>query len=158
MKYWAIEKNGELIVKSVTGFKPLGAIAEVPIPLLNKAIKIVDGKVEYDPAGQQVLDTIKAINDAAKVQEDKVQKRLGILNFGQRMKAEIAVLNLDKGWDQDTFNSYILEPAVQQISSLLSDGFLETARFSMANADLSDYYTQEDIDGLLAKMDAHLGA
>lgn len=136
---------------------PSNSVYILPDVLVNKAYKLSGEEIVYDPEGQQILDQQKQIEEQNAAHETKVQERLLVLENSKRLKAEIAIINLSKQWSQETWNSYILEPAVQQIGALLTDGFLQTAREAMASADLSEYYTQEEIDYLIAKVDSYLG-
>lgn len=75
------------------------------------------------------------------------------MEFGLEVKAEIALMNGENAWTDEQYNVYLSDRRIQQISLLLNDGAIESARATIAGNDFSAYYTTEQIDAVLALMD-----
>ena len=115
----------------------------------KKAAQLDDTKVAaYD----QIL-----ADEANEVQIDlELKKRVTRLSFCQEIKARVAILNDSKGWNVSQFQAYMADPIVQQLSGMLGDGYLDMAKDLIENTDLSTYYTTEEKQGIVDRIDVYL--
>lgn len=123
------------------------------------ATELADGSMGFQ------IDTVTRNAELAHAEQARADKaakdallkaKLDRLDFGKRVKAEIAIVNDTKPWDSATFIAYLTNPSVVQISALLGDGALETAMNTMQAADLSEYYTADEVNEFVFMINQYL--
>lgn len=114
---------------------------------IDEALKTSTQAADSATAAQKLLD------DAY---EADVGKKIARLDFGKRMKAEIAVLNDTKGWNVTQTLTYMSDVNVQTIDGLLSGGAIESARDTILVAPLTAYYTSQEVTDIADKLTNYL--
>ena len=118
--------------------------------------KEIDGVTYKGDVG--IPDTITAEEQAAADSEAAIASKKARLSFGMEIKARVMVINESKGWDSATWTSYRANSDLQTLSSLLVDGYLQTSLNLLSSADLSLYYTSEEKQGIIDRIQAYLDA
>lgn len=157
MKKHYVNQDGVYI--GLHGAAPRNSI-EIPNTITEverNYLQVVDGVVSVDPVKQTEYEARLASELEAKQAEAKIEAKLKRLRFAERIKAEISVLN-DEKFDEPTFQTYLSDPQVQQISLLLNDGALQTVRDMLLAVDLSDYYTFDEKDDIIRKLTVYLAS
>jgi hypothetical protein len=168
--------NKKYVIDDGSSLKIIGANHFPSSPLYVKVVELPNNMYNEDVRWLQIeqvdgADTV-TINEALKssiqiedaenaaAAADAEQHRAKVIakkeriDRGIEMKAEIAVLNETKDWTDDEFAAYLSDPRVQQISLLLSNGALQTAKSVIQGVNFSAYYDQSDMDEILAKLQA----
>lgn len=123
---------------------------------------VPDGKggtikeAQLDPAKVAAYDALLAQQNADLAAENEVSKRMRRLQFCQEMKARVAIINNSKAWTIPQFQSYMADPIIQQLSGMLSDGYLDMAKDLIETTDMSAYYTAAEKQSIIDKMDVYL--
>ena len=78
------------------------------------------------------------------------------IDFGKRIRAEISVLNDEKGWTVAQTLAYMKDPKILGLDALLNAGAIETARDTMLVTDLSAHYTAQEITDIAQKLTDYL--
>lgn len=144
MKTFVLEKEGELMtVQGHVLSQPEAPylVGEVANHLHNKPLKWDNGSIVYDSATDLAQQ-----NEAQVVQEeqDKLNKFIRRSKFAVKVKAKIAVTNEEKSWNVSEVTTYLSDPVIQQIDSLISNVSFSSAVALMQSSDLSGYYTDEE--------------
>jgi len=113
-------------------------------------------KAVLDPTKVSEYDAVLAAEAAQKAQDDLIQKKKARLTFGMQIKAEVAVINDTKSWDVPTWGTYQSNADIQTLSGLLTDGYIETAMNHLSAADVSAFYTAQEKQDIVDKLQAYL--
>lgn len=106
---------------------------------------------------QQDLDNQAAIDKAAAdAEEAKVSKMMSRLDFGRRLRAEIAVLNVEKGWTTAQVQAYMSNRVVQSIDALLNAGALNSALDAITFNSLDAFYTAAEKQTFIDKINGYI--
>lgn len=155
MKAYAIEIDGKIQVVKAVGFVPDGGV-EIPDSIPEEDYDYVvaaDGAFTVDAGLKTAGDAAKL---AAKAEADKHAKYMKRFRFARIIKADIAVLNDTKAWNSTQIQTYLADPDVKQINSLISEISLSTAKTLLESTDLSAYYTTEEKQAIIDKIGAYL--
>jgi len=121
---------------------------------------------EYDPAvtdyafslDQAAKDADIAAKDVAAAASDLLEKKIARIAYGIEIKARVAIINDSKGWDAAAWSTYQSDASIQQLSALLTDGYIETARDLLTATDLTAYYTVPEKQDIIDKLTAYLAS
>lgn len=170
-KAYIVDPNGDenyIIVKA--NHRPKGTVAIAPIedgkPVtdidwldINEIDDGFGGKIK-----QAVVNETKKTNKQAQLQVElnariakrndqaSLNKHLNRMKFGMELKARVAVLNESKSWSQAIWNSYMNNLAMKNISGLLADGSLQTAKALIASTDLSEFYSSAEKQDIIDRI------
>lgn len=106
-------------------------------------------------ADRQVAADAQALLD---VENAAIAKKKARLEFGMEIKARVAILNDSKSWNASAWSTYQADVGIQQLSALLTDGYIETSKDLLAATDLSAYYTAEEKQGIIDRLVAYLAS
>ena len=162
MKYVILENNQPKGIIETKGFTPANSI---PAP---EGVRHVSELTIFEIDGQLVaqLDPVKIAEYDAKLeaevvkqnQANEIAKKRARLEFGMNLKAEVMVLNENKTWDQITWQNYINNQNIKNLSALLVDGYLQTALNLLQAADLSQFYDASEVQTIANKIQSYLAA
>jgi len=115
-------------------------------PIIDTEGNPVLRKVAYEDATAQAAKNAGIIaEEAAKKKKSKYPNRYA---YAIVIKSKIADINDTKGWDQAALQTYLADVTVKQINDLISDASFSTAKAILDSADLSAYYTIEEIGAI----------
>jgi len=167
MTKWIIEVSpGVYSIVGAKGFVPKNMVCLAPDGeevdwLIIDDVQQEDGSFKKTAIVNQTLkDEIIAqrhadkLLQAAKEQDQiEVKKRIAILDFGKELKARVALVNNSKGWTDTKFLEYMTNQDIRSLSAMLNDGYLTMAKGLLETANLSAFYTTEEIDNIKTLID-----
>lgn len=148
-KKYALIKNGEILNHVVCDDSIVNSMYANDYDEIVEITGNYVGKVSESP----VLTTEE---QAAQDKRDLIDKKIKRLRFGEEVKAEVAIINDSKSWDASQWNTYMSDVNIGNLSSMLKDGYLQTARDLLANTDLSSYYTSGEKQSIIDLLDNYL--
>lgn len=130
----------------------------VDISELTPIIETVNGVdvVSYmvPPSQSYTITNLSAENAVAL----RLKESLEADDLCKTLKAEIRALNkkklADAVWDSSTFSAFVASPVIAQARMALADGSLNY--YKAAALQSTAFYTQPEIDAIIAKVDAHI--
>lgn len=116
---------------------------EIPTVTVNQALK--DQIIAQD--AQDQFD-----KDAADQRQASVDLLKNRYRFSEEIRAEIALLNISKSWTKLQLRAYLRDPIVNEINLQLISGTLETVADYLLTANLTKYYSNEEVTSIRGKI------
>lgn len=164
-----IEANFEPKVPIYTDFAPLPEGLEDEDPRWLQIETLIDDNggqiktVTIDQATKDLeldLDNQRQLDEAAKKShEDKIKKKLDRIEFANRIRAEVALINDAKNWTGVEKEAYLENREVMKANHLLSAGSIGVLRNKLAVPEyLSQFYTGQEKADIIKMIDDYLAA
>ena len=115
---------------------------------------VVNPTKKQNKVSAQTTESNKKIAEAA--DKATLAKHVARMDFGKELKARVSVINASKNWNDATWASFRTNAGVGQLSALLLDGYLKTAKDLLSSLDLSIYYTVEEKQGIIDRITDYL--
>lgn len=163
-----VDENGDPRTYQPTDIEgnPVGDVEAVMInqievdengdPVMETIVNVIGKEAVIDQPAEDIriaAVAAQAVVDAEEAKISQMQDRFGAVH---RIKAKIALVNESKSMDAAQIAAFLSDPVIQNISMLLAEISLGTAKAVLEAADVSAYYTDEEKQSIVDAIQAHL--
>jgi len=151
---WIVQDGSGYRIKGIRGFIPENALVELPegISVHDQAFLILEentdpntGEISYDVSiDQGSKDAYLSALLIKEAREGYKKILVARADFVKDFKAEISLINLEKGWNITQTLQYLEDPTIQKLMRLLDSTALETSRDILEISDVSGFYTEDE--------------